>query len=375
MGRKSFRDLLMYEETLFQEERVFNPDHTPKDFNYRDAQLREIAFCLRPAMKGGRPANARITGPPATGKTTAVKLMFDEIEGQTDKVACVHVNCQVHASKFSVFSQIHKKVAGHLPPETGVPFSKVYEAVFKKLLKENRSLVVALDDMNYLFYDRHANDLLYQILRAHELYPGARTAILGVLSDVDFNYKLDVRVSSVYKPREIFFQPYSLMEMKAILKDRAKLGFYPGVISDDALAAVASHAFERGDLRVGIELLRMSALKAEAEASRLVEATHVETALESSSLVNLTQILRTLSEDELVLVKMIAEVGRTNSGKLYETYKGKTKQSYTKFYRSLDKLEALRLADTKFTGKGERGRTREIIARYLRDEVNKALEK
>jgi cell division control protein 6 len=375
MGRKSFRDLLMYEETLFQDERVFDLDYIPKDFNYRDAQLGEIAFCMRPAVKGGRPANARITGPPATGKTTAVKLMFDDIEGQTDKVACVHVNCQVHASKFSVFSQIHKKVMGHLPPETGVPFPKVYEAIFKKLLKENKSLVVALDDMNYLFYDRHANDIIYQILRAHELYPGVKSAIIGVLSDVEFNYKLDIRVSSVYKPREIFFQPYSLGEMRAILKDRAKLGFYPDVISDEVLDLVANHAFERGDLRVGIELLRISALNAEAEASRHIEAKHVENALENSRLINLTHILSTLSEEELELMKMIADVGKMNSGELYEVYKGKTKLSYTKFYRSLDKLEALRLVDTKFTGKGQKGRTREIIARYLRDEVNKALEK
>jgi cell division control protein 6 len=301
--------------------------------------------------------------------------MFDEIKGQTDKVACVHVNCQVHASKFSVFSQIHKTVMGHLPPETGVPFPKVYEAIFKKLLKENKSLVVALDDMNYLFYDRHANDILYQILRAHELYPGVKTAIIGVLSDVEFNYKLDIRVSSVYKPREIFFQPYSLEAIKEILKDRAKVGFYPGVISDEVLALVANHAFERGDLRVGIELLRMSALNAEAEASRRIEAKHVEDALINSRLINLAHILSTLSEEELKLMKMIAEAGRMNSGELYEVYKGKTKQSYTKFYRSLDKLEAIRLVDTKFTGKGRKGRTREIIARYLRDEVNKALEK
>ncbi len=375
MGRKSFRDLLMYEETLFQDERVFDPDYIPKDFNYRDSQLREIAFCLRPAIKGGRPSNARITGPPATGKTTAVKLMFEEIEGQTDKVACVHVNCQVHSSKFSIFSQIHKKVMGHLPPETGVPFSKVYEAIFKKLLRENKSLVVALDDMNYLFYDRHVNDIMYQILRAHELYPGVRAAVLGVLSDVEFNYKLDIRVSSVYKPREIFFQPYSLEEMKAILKDRAKLGFYPGVISEEVLGLAANHAFERGDLRVGIELLRMSALKAEAEASKRIEAKHVEDVMENSRLINLTSILNTLSQEELALMRVIAEAGRMKSGELYEAYEAKTKQSYTKFYRSLEKLDALRLVDTKFTGKGRKGQTRDVIARYLRDEVDKALEK
>ena len=375
MGRKYFKDLLMYEETLFKDDRIFDLDYIPKDFNYRDTQLSEIAFCLRPAIKGGRPANAMVTGPPATGKTTAIKLMFEEIENQTDKIACVHINCQVHTSKFSVFSQIHKKIVGHLPPETGVPFSRVYDRIFKKLLKDNKSLVVALDDMNYLFYDRYVNDILYQILRAHELYPGVKTAIVGVISDLEFNYKLDMRISSTYKPQSIFFQPYSKKEIKSILKDRAKLGLYPDVISDDILELIANHTFDGGDLRVGIELLRMSTLNAETDASKIIDAKHVEAALSTSRLMNLSNILQTLDTGELELMKMISKVDKMQSGELFKIFEKNRKESYTKFYRSLDKLEALRLIDTKFKGKGMKGRTREIIARFMMDEINKALEK
>ncbi len=375
MGRKYFKDLLMYEETLFKDDRIFDLDYIPKDFNYRNTQLSEIAFCLRPAIKGGRPANAMVTGPPATGKTTAIKLMFEEIENQTDKIACVHINCQVHTSKFSVFSQIHKKIVGHLPPETGVPFSRVYDRIFKKLLKDNKSLVVALDDMNYLFYDRYVNDILYQILRAHELYPGVKTAIVGVISDVEFNYKLDMRISSAYKPRSIFFQPYSKKEIKSILEDRAKLGLYPDVISDDILELIANHTFDGGDLRVGIELLRMSTLNAETEASKIIDVKHVEAALSTSQLMNLSNILQTLDTGELELMKMISKVDKMQSGELFKIFEKNRKESYTKFYRSLDKLEALRLIDTKFKGKGMKGRTREIIARFMMDEINKALEK
>lgn len=375
MGQNFFKDRLMHEETLFKDERVFDFDYVPKDFNFRDAQLREIELCLMPALRGGRPMNARITGPPATGKTTAVKLMFAKLEEETNRVACVHVNCQIYASKFTIFSQIHKKVVGHLPPETGVPFPKVYEAIFKKLAKENKSLVVALDDMNYLFYDRHANEIIYDILRAHEVYPGAKTAVFGILSDVGFTYKLDLKVSSIYRPYEIFFQPYKAVEIIEILKSRVREGFYPGVVSDGVIEMAANYAFSHGDLRLGIELLRKSALNAELQASRKIEPEHVEQAFESSRLINLRELLGSLSREEKVLVEIMAEKEEVGSGELYEDYRAKTGQSYTNFYRGLDKLESLRLIDTKFTGKGKRGRSRDIISRYGKEEIAKALGK
>lgn len=367
MGK--FRDMLAYDETLFRDERVFDRDYIPKDFNHRDSQLEALAICLRPALRGGRPVNARILGPPATGKTTAVRLAFDEVEEVTNKVACVHINCQVHNSKFMIFSRIHEKVIGYTPPESGVPFQKIYDAVFKKLIKEGRSLVVALDDMNYLFYNRHANEVLYDILRAHELFSGAKTAIFGVLSDVDFAYKLDLKVSSMFRPQEIFFQPYTYDEMVDILRDRADLGFFPGVASGEVVEKAAEYAFAAADLRLGIEILRVSALLAEGEASRKIMEEHVKKAYEKSRMANVRDLVKSLSPEEVELLKIVADSDEKETGALYGVFKDKTGMSYSKFYRILEKLEAIRLIDTKFSGKGKRGRTRDVFLRYEKDEI------
>lgn len=368
---RSFKDVLAYDETLFKDARVFDLDYIPKDFNYRDAQLRSIYMCLKPAAQGGRPINARVFGPPATGKTTAVKLAFKDAEETTDKLTCAHINCQIHSSKFAVFSQIHKKVVGHLPPETGVPFQKVYEAIFKRLEKEGKSLVVALDDMNYLFYDRYANELLYDLLRAHEVFAGARTAVFGILSDIDFNYKLDQRVVTMFRPQEIFFQPYSYDETLEILRARAEQGLYPGVAPVKVLEKIAEYAHAHADLRAGIEMLRRSASIAELDASRVIKLEHVEKAYEQSKSLNLQMLLKSLAPEEKELMKIIAESREdgADSGELYEIFKKRTKQSYTSFYRILDKFEALRLLDTKYASKGERGRTRNIFLRYSREEI------
>jgi cell division control protein 6 len=374
MGR-FFKDRLMEDESLFKDERVFDFDYIPRDFNFRDSQLRELELCLKPALRGGRAMNTRITGAPATGKTTAVKLMFSKVAEVTSRVVCVHVNCQIHTSKFSIFSQIHKKVVGHLPPETGVPFPRVYEAIFRNLEKDGRSLVVALDDMNYLFYDRHANEIIYDLLRAHEVYPGSKTAVFGIVSDVGFTYKLDLKVSSIYRPYEIFFQPYKAGEILEILRSRIKEGFNPGVVSEGVVEMISDHAFTHGDLRMGIELLRKSAINAELDGSRRITQRHVEKAFESSRLVTLRELLAALSEEERLLVSLIAENEEIASGKLYQDYKSRTGQSYTKFYRALDKLESLRLIDTRFKGKGRKGRTRDILSRYCSDEISGALGK
>ncbi len=376
MESKSFKDLLMYDETLFKEERVFDLDHIPESYVHRDSQMQSIATCLRPALRGGRPINATIFGPPATGKTTAIRVMFEQIEDlpQSNRILCVHVNCQIHTSKFMVFSQIHKKLFRHLPPETGVPFLKLYGAIFKKLVKDNRSLIVALDDMNYLFYDRHANEIIYDILRAHEVFPGARTAVFGVLSDVELSYKFDIKVASMFHPQEIFFEPYTLDEIKDILKNRAKLGFFEGVISDELIEKVAEYAFAHGDLRIGIELLRVSALIAESKSSRKIKEEHIEKAYERSKSINLANLIKGLSPDEKELLRLLAKGEGPNSGALFKTFEKKTKQSYTKFYRIIDKLAALRLVDTSFSGKGKAGRTRSISLRYEDSEILKALD-
>lgn len=65
-----------------------------------------------------------------------------------------------------------------MPPETGVPFSRIYDQIMKYLQKNEKSLVIALDDVNYLFQSKNANKIFYDILRAYEEYPTVKTSIL-----------------------------------------------------------------------------------------------------------------------------------------------------------------------------------------------------
>ena len=275
-----------------------------------------------------------------------MRKVYELVEKNTDKVVCVYINCQLHTTRFGIFSQIHKRIFGHAPPETGIPFSRVYDKIMKDLQKNEKSLVVALDDVNYLIQSKNANKVFYDLLRAYEEYPGVRTSIFAIMSDLEFKYSIE-----------------------GILRDRVKAGFFPNVLPDDILEQVAMYTFENGDLRVGINLLKSCGNIAEADASREITQEHFDKAIESLVSVNVSETLKGLNDTERDILKMIADnEGMCSAGELAEMYKEKTSSSYASFNRAIDKLEFVRLIDTKYTGKGVRGNSREIILRFNPDD-------
>ncbi|MBO6104714.1 MAG: ORC1-type DNA replication protein [Methanobrevibacter sp.] len=368
----AIEDILMGDETLFQNINAFNPDYMPENFNFRDSQMEGMAMCIRPAIQGGRPTNSVIMGSCATGKTTALKKVFELVEHTTDKVVCCYINCQLHTTRFGIFSQIHKKLFGHQPPETGVPFSRVYEKVMNKLSADNKALVVAFDDVNYLFQTQHANKIFYDILRAYEEFEGVRTGIFAIISDLEFRYALDKNVNTVFIPQDITFQPYTYSEIFSILQDRARAGFYHGVISDEIIEEIANHTLEVGDLRVGIDLLRVCGNIAEANASRSITLEHVEEAVSKQGSINLMETINSLNDIERTLLRAVVDSDEIlTAGDLSKQFKEEAGVSYATFNRTLEKLEFLRLVDTKFTGKGVRGNSREIILRFSPEDIKR----
>ena len=97
----------------------------------------------------------------------------------------------------------------------------------------------------------------------------------------------------------------------------------------------------------------------------------IEKAITDTGSAVLKETLGALDSDETKLLKLIAKTEKKNSGELYDLFKKETGLSYTKFYRMLDKFESIRIIDTKFSEEGKRGRTRNVILRYEKDEILK----
>lgn len=370
-------NILLYDETIFKDINVFDPDYVPEIFNYRDSQLQELAICIRPAMKGGRPMNSVILGLPASGKTTAVLKIFEKIDDITDKIVCCHINCQLNTTAFGILSQIHKKVLGYKPPYTGSPFAAVYKKIMEKLSNEGKSLIVALDDSNLIFNNNIADKIFYDILRAHEEYPGVQTSIFVILPDIEFRYFLDKSVQSVFIPKEISFNPYTYDEIYNILKERVRLGFYQGVIDDELIEDITTKTHDQGDLRVGINLLKVSGTIAEAEASRKITKEHVDKAIDEAQLNKLRSLINELGKNELKLMELIMESTspKLTTGTLFEEFSEETGLSYATFKRTIDKLEFMKILDTKYLGKGQRGQKRSINLRFHKKDIRRCLSK
>jgi len=61
-------DMLSWDESVFRDESVFEIDHVPETFRHRESQLESLKYALRPAVRGSRPLNTIVRGPPAPGR-------------------------------------------------------------------------------------------------------------------------------------------------------------------------------------------------------------------------------------------------------------------------------------------------------------------
>ena len=359
-------DMLGWDESVFRDEHVFDFEYVPETFRHRDEQMETLMYALRPAARGSRPLNVMARGPPGTGKTTAVQKLFGELASVSD-VRTVQVNCQVDSTRYSVFSRLFEGIFEYEPPTSGISFKKLFGQITDRLVEDDEVLVVALDDVNYLFYENEASDTLYSLLRAHEAHSGAKIGVIVVSSDLDLDVinELDGRVQSVFRPEEVYFSKYGEREIVDILQERVDRGFREGAVGPQVLDRVAARTAESGgDLRVGIDLLRRAGLNAEMRASTEVEIEDVDKAYEKAKHVHLSRHLRGLSESERAFLRVLAEHDGKRAGDVYDAFHAETDLGYTRYSEIINKLDQLGLVDAEYAEVEGRGRSRELTLAY-----------
>ncbi|WP_255151651.1 ORC1-type DNA replication protein [Halorarius halobius] len=359
-------DMLGWDESVFRDEHVFDFEYVPETFRHRDEQMETLKYALRPAVRGSRPLNVMARGPPGTGKTTAVQMLFDEL-ASVSEVQTVRVNCQVDSTRYSVFSRLFEGIFEYEPPTSGISFKKLFGQITDRLVEEDEVLVVALDDVNYLFYENEASDTLYSLLRAHEAHSGAKIGVIVVSSDLELDVinELDGRVQSVFRPEEVYFSKYGEREIVDILQERVDRGFREGAVGPQVLDRVAElTADSGGDLRVGIDLLRRAGLNAEMRASMEVAVEDVDDAYEKAKHVHLSRHLRGLSESERAFLRVLADHDGKRAGDVFDAFNDETDLGYTRYSEIINKLDQLGLVDAEYADVDGRGRSRELRLAY-----------
>ena len=347
---------LRWDETLFKDESVFDPDYLPDALLHREKQLTALAANLRPVLRNSTPIHTLLFGPPATGKTSAMKTILNEIR---DHAYTAYIRCPLARTAYKVMARIFECVCMHQPPQTGVSITRLYDSICQKLADNGKTLIVALDDFNFLD-DEAINDILYTLLKAHEEY----AVKIGIVAATTERVMLDARTGAVFHPDEIYFPLYDEEEIADILKQRVKLGFYRDAMTDEAFNRIVELTAKACDLRFGIYLLRMAGIEAERRASRKIEVDDVERVYEGGAKVFLAKSISALNSDERETLKIIYSIKEdVNSGDVFKILKNEVNMSYTRFYEIINKLERLRLIDVVMGRKGK-GRTRYIIKKY-----------
>ncbi len=301
---------LSAEASVFRREEALSPEFLPDSLPGREAQEREIALALKPAAEGKRPANLFISGPSGTGKTSTCRRVLGQLSEFSTKPLCVYVNCWQHATRQGIFSQLAYAIDMPLP-RRGLAADEVFERVCLQLKAGKRVPVLVLDEADRLFAGNEEK-VLYDLSRASEAF-GIDFGLVLVTNDSELLARADARIRSSLSPREVSVRPYSPLQLKKILFDRAALAFSPRACGEEVIALCAAHGAKAGgDARVALQALWFAGKNAQtrgATAVSLEDARKAFSKSTSSTAQKRVRDLEFLDEGEQKLAGLLKELG------------------------------------------------------------------
>ncbi|MEK6958593.1 MAG: AAA family ATPase [archaeon] len=299
---------------IFKDERFLYPDFVPEKLPFRDKEIGELVFCLKPASQGKKPSNAFVFGKPGTGKTVTLKFVLNELEEYSDRAKCIYLNCFELGTRHAILARL-TNILGYPVPERGMSGSEIYERFVATLRSKKIIPIVVFDEAEQLLKDEEAMKLLYDFSRLGEqqkLFMG----MVFISNDNFFLARLDERVRSSLQASSVGFEPYIPSELKEILKERAEYAFVPNSLDSEVIPLCAAHAAKvGGDARIAVDVLLKAARLAEKDNAKQVLVKHVRAAFMQEKPVKF-EITDTLSEQEKLVLDFLGEK-EFESGQIY----------------------------------------------------------
>ncbi|MEM3489074.1 MAG: AAA family ATPase, partial [Nitrososphaerota archaeon] len=197
--------------------------------------------------------NTFICGPCGSGKTTLVKHVIHNLN---KKVSVAYVDCSIFQTTYSILKEI-------LPRSEFVLYRSNYELI-KELLKyaKERKFAVCFDNFEKL----KEKDLIARLMSLN--------LCVILISDNEENISLLSESVRSNIPSIIRLQAYTTEQSFDILKDRAEKALAKGSYTDAVIKKIAEKI--KGNLALGINTLKVSALKAESENKNAIEESDVQ---------------------------------------------------------------------------------------------------
>jgi cell division control protein 6 len=367
-------DSILQKEPLFKNKEALRHSYTPSELPHREAEIKQLAVILAPALKGETPSNILIYGKSGTGKTIVSRFICKELEKTSAKlgvpVHTVYLNCEVTDTKYRVLANLSKAFGKNIP-FTGWPTDKVYNSFKEAIDKRKQTVIILLDEIDKLV-GKDGDDIIYNLTRINSELKNARISLIGISNDLKFTEYLDSRVQSSLSEEEIVFTPYNARQLEDILRQRAEIAFKEGVLGEYVIPLCAALAArEHGDARKALDLLRVSGEVAERENAEVITEAHVRKANEKIEADNIIEAVRTLpTQSKLLLYSVILldeKGGRTiTTGEVYDVYKRLCKHlsidtlTQRRVSDLISELDMLGILNSRVVSKGRYGRTKEI---------------
>ncbi len=372
-----FKEFVKKHAMIFTDRNALTSHFAPDTIPHRDKQINMLASILAPSLKGGRPSNVFEYGMTGTGKTLVTKYVGQELEKMSNQgttpVKILYINCKMKKIADTEYRLVAElaRMLGQDVPMTGLPTEQVYQIFFNILDSKEWIVIIILDEVDALVA-KMGDDFLYNFTRINQDLKKAKVCIIGITNDLNFIDVLDPRVKSSLSEEEILFPPYNATELQDILKQRVKLGFHKGVLSEEVIPKCSALAAqEHGDARRALDLLRVAGEIAERRNDEKVTEKHVDIALEKIDYDRIVESVKALPKQTKVVLWAIInliEKGEDDiqTGDVFAVYEEKCKEcrlhplTQRRISDLLAELDMIGIINAKIISLGRYGRTRQI---------------
>ncbi|HLC62715.1 MAG TPA: ORC1-type DNA replication protein [Candidatus Nanoarchaeia archaeon] len=370
-----FNDYLN-KQPLFLDKKALQGNFTPENIPHRDEQINQLASVLAPALRMDKPSNIFMYGKTGSGKTCVSKHVTEQIlEAARKKKVNLHVyylNCKlkkVADTEYRLIAELARNFNIHIP-STGLPTEDVYKRFVEQLDKEEKLVVLILDEIDQLV-SKAGDGILYNLTRMNSELKKCQVSIVGISNDLMFTDNLDPRIKSSLSEEELVFPPYNALQLQDILRERAKLAFKKDTLDDGVIEKCAAYAArEHGDARRALELLRVSGELAERKSHGKISIKDIDEAEDKIEKDRVLDVIKTQpKQSQIALYSILRICGNGKqifTGDVYEQYKEICKDvgfkplTQRRLSDIIAELDMFGIINARVVSKGRYGRTKEI---------------
>lgn len=376
-GLSKFFDKYLKQEPIFLDKSVFQGGFLPETIVHRDEQINRIAEILAPILRNQKPSNLFIYGKTGTGKTMSIKYVLKNMDEvflkNSISVKTIYINCKlkrVADTEYRLIAQLTRELGKEIPP-TGLPTDEVYKIFFNSIEREQRPVLLILDEIDQLI-KKTGDGVLYNLTRCNEELKNSQITLVGISNDMVFIDNIDPRVRSSLSEEELVFPPYNALQIRDILKQRVKLAFKKETLEQGTIEKCAAYsAREHGDARRALELLRVAGELAERAGQNKISLKDIDKAEEKIERDRLVDIAATQpKQSQCILYSLILlsskKKGNIFTGEIYDFYRslcnktGLRTLTQRRVSDIIAELDMLGIINAKIISKGRYGRTREV---------------